>query len=486
MFPITRAQIPEHYKRAKGLHAAGRLEEAAALYTSLKAVAPGLAELPFQLARIAEAQGERSKAVRLYAEADKIKPGEPIILRALVQAAQAQGDEDSAIAALDRLIALDPKAIKPQADKAHYLQQLGRFTAAEKIYRRLLKAHPRNGELYRVFTGTQKLARGDMLLREMKKAWKDPGQDDDSRMHLGFALAKTMADIGETTQVFGFLNEANALQRRYFPYDPNDYAADVEALLSAQDGADLSPPSDGAGLKPIFVIGMPRSGTTLVEQIIASHSEVSAGGEMTVLPGLAYRQFGGPRGMAHLRDIPGDALAGFAQNYARAVQRATGVATGPVTDKSIQPFRVLGLLRRAIPGARFIIVHRDPRDVALSIYRNYFENGVHRYSNALPDIAHYVKTFQRVIAFWRERMPDGFHEVHYEDLVTDPEPQSRALVRAAGLDWQDSCLEFYKHAGNVRTLSLQQVRQPIYRSSTAAWKKYEADLAPFIDAMKEP
>ncbi|WP_417603953.1 tetratricopeptide repeat-containing sulfotransferase family protein [Primorskyibacter flagellatus] len=486
MFPINRAQISEQYKRAKQFHAAGRLAEAKALYQSLRVAAPKMAELPFQLARIAEATGAQTQAADLYAEADALKPGEPMILQALSQASQAAGDLKGALSALDRLIALTPKAIKPQAEKAAYLQRLGEFDAAEKIYRRLLKAHPLDGELYRVFLGTKKLTRGDKLLRDMQNAWKHAGQSDESRMHLGFALGKALSETGEADKVFGYLDVANALQRKYFPYDPAEYTRDVDALLAAQDGADISAATGTQALRPIFVIGMPRSGTTLVEQIIASHSDVTAGGELTLFPRLAFQAVGGPRDMTPLRDIAPDKLAMLARTYADAVMRMVGVDSGIVTDKSIQTYLVLGLLRRALPGAQFVIVHRDPRDVALSIYRNYFENGVHRYSNSLPDIAHYVKTFHRVIAFWRDRMPGAFHEVRYEDLVANPEAQSRALIAAVGLDWQDACLEFHKHAGDIRTLSLHQVRQPIYQTSAAAWKRYEADLAPFIDAMKEP
>ena len=153
------------------------------------------------------------------------------------------------------------------------------------------------------------------------------------------------------------------------------------------------------------------------------------------------------------------------------------------TDKSIQSYLMTGLIRQAIPGARIIVVRRDPRDVALSIYKNVFAEGTHRYAYDLKDLAHYCSVFLRVLDYWRDRLPGGFEEIRYEDLVADPEPQIRALVSAAGLYWEDSCLETGTTSGRVRTLSIYQVRQPIYASSRRAWERHAEEMAPFITAM---
>ena len=144
----------------------------------------------------------------------------------------------------------------------------------------------------------------------------------------------------------------------------------------------------------------------------------------------------------------------------------------------------MGLLKHAIPSARFIVVRRDPRDLLYSIYKNLFSEDTHRYAYDMEDLAAYYATFLKILDFWRDRVPGGFHEVHYEDLVADPEVQTRALVAAAGLDWEDGCLDFHKAKGPVKTLSVQQVRQPIYRSSAQAWRHYEAELAPLVAALE--
>ena len=481
MLPMSDAQRRTRYNAAKKLHACGDLVAARNAYADLMPSAPNMPELPFQLARIAEAEGDLPQAATLFSKAETLKPAEPLILAEVIRTQAALGHKDAALAAHDRLIALTPKAIKPRADKAWYLQRLGQFDAAEKIYRKLLREHPDNGELYRVFLGTKTLARGDPMLREMARVWALPKLPDPQRMHLGFAMAKGLNDAGQTEQVFKVLNRANAIQRAHFPYDAADHKAEVDAMLHAQARVP-APLSGGGDPRPVFVTGLPRSGTTLVERIVARHSDVVAGGEMAHALRLAYARWDGPAGMPALDTILEADLRGFAGDYLSAARNTAGPGA-VVTDKSIQPWLILGLLRRALPGARFVLVHRDPRDIALSIYRNYFSDGTHRYSNHLPDIARYVHQFRRMVAHWRAVMPGVLHEVHYEDLVANPEPVSRALIDAAGLDWQDACLSPHEGGGNVRTLSLHQVRQPIYRTSAAAWEKHGDALRPFTDEL---
>lgn len=284
--------------------------------------------------------------------------------------------------------------------------------------------------------------------------------------------------------MFRFLHPANAEMTALQPFDMQARSDEVEALITAFQGVDFtqSPDPTDQAVTPIFVSGLPRSGTTLVEQIIASHPQVTGGGEMGHGLRTAYGLLGDPaKGLRRLTDLTAEDLQTFATRYCQGVQKTAGAA-GHVTDKSIQTHLIIGLLKQALPTSRFIIVKRDPRDIALSIYKNVFAPGRHRYAYDLEDIATYIQSYDRMMEFWRKVMPGDLYEIAYEDLVEDTDPQSRALIAAAGLDWDDACLNFHENTRTVKTLSVHQVRQPIYRSSQQAWRRYETELQPFIRA----
>ncbi len=165
------------------------------------------------------------------------------------------------------------------------------------------------------------------------------------------------------------------------------------------------------------------------------------------------------------------------------MERAIGPA--PVfTDKSIQTHLILGLVAKALPQAKLIVVRRDPRDLGFSIYRHLFAPGTHAYAYDQEDIAAYIASFERMIGFWRQAIPDRFTELAYEDLVAAPEDGTRALLEAAGLPWEDACLRFHERDGQVRTLSVQQVRQPMHTGARGGWRAYAAELAPMIAALE--
>lgn len=479
---MTPQQIKAQFARALTHIQNGQLDPAERTLNSLLLPTKGAAEIHFHLSRIAEARGDTQAQIRALDRALDKKPNEPLLLEAAITANTRLGVSDRVLECHDRLISLSANPFQARGQKAIYLQQIGAFDKAEGILRSLIKRAPKDGESYRVIAAGRKMKKGEPLIGEMQKLWKDPGLSDASRMHLGFGLAKSMEDTGVREKVFGFLDKANALQRRAMPFDHANRDAEWRAFLDAQDTDDYSPVGQEQHPRPVFVTGMPRSGTTLVEQIIASHSQAHPGGELGHALKLAVQAFGPARKMTPLAQLTTAQLTDWAEAYTRLVRRDTGRTTGVVTDKSIQTHMIFGLVARGLPGARIIVVHRDPRDTALSIYKNHFKLGTHRYANDLADIAHAIKMFRRSVAHWKTRLPGCIHEVRYDDLVRDPEPQARALVAAAGLDWEPACLDFHLSKQDVKTLSLSQVRQPIHAGRSAAWRNFETELAPFIEA----
>jgi tetratricopeptide (TPR) repeat protein len=406
-------------------------------------------------------------------------------LMMLAQAAAHLGHEAEAEATYAEALALEPDNTAILGAYGVFLQGLGRFEEGEEQFLAAIKASPERGEPYRLFYASHKAKPDDPMLAEMQRRFADPATGDLDRMAFGFAIAKALEDVKDHAKVFDYLDPANALMRKARPYDISDRERQVDQLMAAMDGVDWSKAIEATSdAAPIFVTGMPRSGTTLVEQIIASHSRVSGGGELADSSVSAMRLL--PVQGGRLRPataIPGGDFVQLGQDYA-AMMRAKFPETPQITDKSIQTYLTLGLMKLALPQSRFIVVRRDPRDTLLSIYKNVFPEGTHLYAYDQVDLARHYRTFVRMIDFWRERVPGWFYEVEYEALVDEPEAQSRALIVACGLDWEDACLNFHQNANKVQTLSVFQVRQPISKGSVRAWERYRDRLAPMIGQLR--
>ena len=352
----------------------------------------------------------------------------PEFLALLAQAQTRLGKDTEAMANYDAALAIAPATPAAQGGKAALLQTLGDFKAAEIWFRRVFETDPNNGENYRLFIASHKTRAGDPIIAQMEARLEDPMLSDTDRMNLGFALAKALEDIKDYPRVFPRLNTANALMRKLYPYDGAQRAREIAAVRDAMSGFDWHGAQipDTSDFAPIFVTGMPRSGTTLIEQIIASHSLVEGAGEVGDGTRVAQRlMFEGPDGVQSMASLAPSAIAGLGHEYATMMRARFGDASH-VTDKSIQTYLFLGLMKLALPKARFVVVRRDPRDTLLSIYKNKFPDGTHLYGYDQRDLAKYYTSFVQMIDFWRAMVPDWFYEVQYEALVADPEAESRA------------------------------------------------------------
>ncbi|MFD1340891.1 tetratricopeptide repeat-containing sulfotransferase family protein [Litorisediminicola beolgyonensis] len=470
------------YAAALAALQAGRVGAAQSAFRELLRERPDVPEIHFQLSRIAHHAGDRAARAAHLRRALDLKPDEPALNEAAADAFAALGERDAALAAHDRLIAAEPGSIKRRVDKGMYLQLSGEFDAADALFRDLIKRHPDEGALYRIMLATTRLTADDPLMAQLETLLKRPNLPDQSRFHAHFAMAKALEDQERYAEVFPHLDRANALQRKLSPYDAAARVAEQGQFRAAQEGADLTPIALDAAIRPVFVIGMPRSGTTLVERILGAHSAVSAGGELGHALKLATKFFSANNRLIPLKSVSDAQLRDYARAYLGLVRRDTGAQAGVVTDKSIQTHLVLGYIAKAMPEARVVFVHRDPRDVALSIYKNHFALGTHRYGNDLADIAEAIRLFRDQARYWSVRLGPRATSVQYEALVADPEPEAERLVAFCDLPWEEACLSPHQSGGQVKTLSLAQVRQPIHGGRAAAWRRYEAALQPFIEA----
>lgn len=510
-----------HSIRGSALAAMGRTDEAHRSWRAAVARAPDLLQALAGLGLQAMADGKPAAALRWLDRALALAPNSVEVQRArgnaltglrdypaahaafaevvrltkrkaalplmmLAQAAGHLGRDDEAEATYREALALEPGNAAIRGAFGVFLQGLGRFEEGQEQFLAAIAAAPGMGEPYRLYYASHKAQADEPMLAAMERQFADPATGDNDRRSFGFAIAKALEDVKDHARVFDFLDPANALMRKAHPYDIAERERQVGQLMAAMEGMDwqgtrIEGATDAA---PIFVTGMPRSGTTLVEQIIASHSRVTGAGELADNTVSAMRLMPGTGGrLRPATAIPEAEFARLGQDYA-AMMRERFPETPQITDKSIQTYLTLGLMKLAMPNARFIVVRRDPRDTLLSIYKNVFPEGTHLYGYDQVDLARHYSTFVRMVDFWRERVPGWFHEIQYEELVADPEPQSRALIAACGLEWEDACLNFHENTRKVETLSVFQVRQPISKGSVKAWARYGDRLKPMLDQLR--
>jgi tetratricopeptide (TPR) repeat protein len=397
-----------------------------------------------------------------------------------------QGRGVDAVAVLRRAVALDPQSAKAFLHLAISLAEVGRLSEALDADRRAIALRPQYPGALAHLARLKRFAPGDPDLAALEAADNDH-LDEVDRTILLFALAKAFEDTGEFDRAFGYMKRANDLKRRSVDYRSEQRLAELRRIETVFD-RDLLRRFAGAGCGsevPILITGMPRSGTTLVEQILASHPAVFGAGELphlhqlsTVVPLLDEHRTPFPEGVANLT---AEDLAHLGHGYvARLRQLDPGAER--VCDKQPLNFRHLGLAQLIVPNATLIHCVRDPLDTCLSCYSLNF--GAVDFAYDLSELGEYYRAYLELMAHWRSVLPPGaLLDVRYESLIADFEKEARRIVAHCGLPWDDACLSFYDAARQVNTASFAQVRQPIYTDSLARWRRYEKHLAPLTVAL---
>ncbi len=314
-------------------------------------------------------------------------------------------------------------------------------------------------------------------------------QDRSAQIMLRFALAKELEDLGEYADSFGQLKIGCDLQRAAMNYDVAGDVATIERIIATHEAAALGrgPAHDNA--EPIFIIGLPRSGTTLVESILAAHSDVQAAGELQAFPQTCI-QMAQAMGASSVPKLGFVELAlelnprELGERYIAATRPQTGAAPHFI-DKLPLNYLYAGLIHRALPRARIVALAREPMDSCYAMYKTLFA-GAYPFSYDLHDLGRYYRAWQRLMRHWQAVLGDAFMMVDYEGLVADQEAVTRRILAHCGLPWQAACLEFHTQSRAVATASAVQVRRPVYSTSVGKWRRYEQQLRPLAGYFLAP
>jgi len=464
-------------------------EEAVEHCRKALALAPNNLEAHMNLANSLGALERPQEAVAHYQKAIAIDPTNVEAYSRAGFALFHAGNVQAAITHCERALAIEPDHVGALQNLGVALRAVGRVDEAIQSFEKVIAAAPGKavGVYYNLAT-SRRMTSPDPHFAAMKKlAGEMESFEVENQIVLHFALAKAFADVGDHQQSFRHLLKGNALKRKEFAeYDEAKSLTQFERIRAVFN-AELLDEKKRVGdpsFVPVFIIGMPRSGTSLVEQILASHPNVFGAGELYEFGDLANR-IKGPNGIEFpeaVASLSGEELRALGASYVCAIRRLAPDAER-ITDKMPGNFFNAGLIHLTLPNARIIHTCRDPRDTAMSCFSLLFALG-HAYSYDLAELGHYLRAYEKLMAHWREVLPKGtMIEVQYETMVGNLETEAKRIVAHCGLEWDDACLSFHKSKRAVRTASVVQVRQPIYGSSVGRWRPYEKDLQPLLRAL---
>jgi tetratricopeptide (TPR) repeat protein len=469
------------YNLGCALQAESRDAEATAAYEEALALDPNLAEAHARLGSIDYAHGNVSDALAQLRRASAVQPDSSL---GLVCRAAVDFEEGRVVDGKDCLIrarAVDPENSEVHARLGDALSRLGKFDEANASFEASIALSPRSPGPYASIVANKRITEADRpLISRIETLLAGENLNDRERSTLHFALGKAANDLAQYETAMRHYDEANRveaarLRRAGHVLRPSDLAAAVDSLVATYTPELFSQSTLQASSseRPILIVGMPRSGTTLIEQIVSSHPQVGAGDELTFWVETKKALI-----LAGETQLTSASAERIASDY---LARLEGLAPGKprVTDKMPQNFLNIGLIHQVFPRARIIHSRRDAIDTCLSIYFTNFA--------ALPDLAFdrvgivaFYEQYLRAMAHWRATLPaERFLEVDYEALVEDPEPETRRMIAFCGLEWDEACLRSERNERVIKTASMWQARQPVYKTSVERWRRYEPWLGEF-------
>ena len=446
------------------------------------------------LAKVLQEKRDYATALRHAEIAKNINPNKADVYSLIGGICGEYGYPEKAKLNFAKALELDPKLVSAYLGRGHQLMESGDIKGAADDFKHALSLEPDNlGARLAIAQVNKVKPEDDNMAALITQVSKIDTLPDAKAVPLHFALGKCFEDTKQYDLAFKHYQAGCQLKRKRIEYsaDNNDLITkNIMDVFNKENIDRLRGDACDSNL-PIFVLGMPRSGTTLTETIIASHPTVYGAGELNDILEIAAQALGTDNVNTNqnsigyplnLKGVTQTELKAMGERYIAGLQ-ARAPTSPKITDKMPANFNCLGLIHLMLPNAKIVHVRRNPIDTCLSCYTRLF-NKSQLQSYDLQDIGRYYRNYATLMAHWRTVLPTGsFYEIQYEDIIADAEGQSRALIDYCGLTWDDACLEFHKTERNIRTASVTQVRQPIYKTSVEKWRHYEKHLGPLFDAL---
>jgi tetratricopeptide (TPR) repeat protein len=489
--------MQEILKKAQALAEQGRHEEAEGVLKSALAGNHANGPVLYRLGILAAKREDSEAAADLFSRALALAPDTPEILLSLATVRLEQGDRAAATGLAAKAERLTNSHLTLYRLGMLY-RQSGEMEQAQEAFGRALKIKPDYIPAYYGLRAAGKFRPEDGHFERLSQLAESSGrfsQDDQSA--IAFTLGRGYLDRDDSDRAFEKFAEGNRLKRALArPYDAAGFDAYIDCIMRLLDKAaaeKLGGSGDGSD-RPVFIVGMPRSGSTLTDQILASHPGAGSIGESTSwrrsLPVFPHAEAPGlfASGQpsitrAFMDHLCPESLGGIGKKYITLTEKAAKEAAR-LSDKMLFNYLWVGVIRLALPNAKIVHCTRNPRDIALSLWQLTFPGGM-QWTYDLRDIARYYRAYKKLMTHWNSVFPGDIHEVNYETMVQDQEGETRRLLAFCGLPWDARCLEFHESGRMVKTSSAAQVRKPIYADSVGKWKKYRQYLEPLLDALEE-
>jgi len=455
------------------LRITGRYSEALNAGQKAVALSPQDAEAHNNLGITLEELGRLHESATSYRRAIALEPDSAEAHNNLGVTLKKLGRLDEALASYKQAIALKPKYAEAHRNLGITLRELGRLDDALASFKQAVVLKPDYAQAHRQLSLLKKFNSQDEQYLKMVELSLDKNISEEQRCHINFGLAKACEDLGDYEQAYTYYGEGNVLRKKLLGYDINqdiDLFRKIKFNYPRIERNSIEPDKLSKNLMPVFIVGMPRSGTTLVEQILSSHTRVTGAGELDFV-----EEFGKDLATG-ITAVNNRSMLNFREKYLDEMKK---VSNGKfiVTDKMPQNFIFIGLLAAAFPEAKIIHVKRDPAAVCWANYKQYFQSKNIGYCYSIDDIISYHELYKNLMKFWTNALNKRIYELNYELLTVNQENETRKLIEYLCLDWDENCLSPQNNPRSVATASNLQVRQEVYQGSSEQWKKYQ----PFLD-----